>query len=250
MKNDQYKILVVEDNDDVRISIIELLEMYGYDCIEAIDGADGLEKARENLPNIIVSDIMMPKVNGYEFTKKVIEDIEISHIPVIMLTAKVKEEDKLDGLENGAVDYLTKPFSSKELVLKIRNIIKSREEFKNRNWQSLLNNSFEDSGLSEDEEFLKTLYDSIIAKIENVNFGVAELASELMLSERNLYRKVKELTGIPVAAFIREIKLQRAKSLIETNQFNTISEVAYKVGFRSPKYFSKAFKKRFEVSPK
>ncbi|MEQ9280750.1 MAG: response regulator [Balneola sp.] len=250
MKKGQYKILVVEDNDDVRISTIELLEMYGYDCIEASDGRDGLEKAKENLPNIIVSDIMMPKMDGFEFTKKVIEDVEISHIPIILLTAKVKEEDKFEGLEHGAVDYLTKPFSSKELVLKVRNLIKSREDFKNSNWQSLLNNSFEDSELSEDEEFLKSLYDIIVTKIENVNFGVSELASELMLSERNLYRRVKVLTGIPVAAFIREIKLQRAKSLLETNQFNTISEVAYKVGFRSPKYFSKAFKKRFGVSPK
>ena len=250
MEKKKYKVLVVEDNDDVRVSIIELLEMFEYECIESIDGEDGLIKAKESLPNVIISDVMMPKLDGFEFTKKLLQDPLTSHIPVIMLTAKAKEEDKLEGLENGAVDYLTKPFNSQELVLKIRNNIKSREDFKNSSWQSLLINSFDVPELTEDEKFLKSLYDIIIEKIENANFGVPELASELITSERNLYRKVKELTGVPVATYIREIRLQRARNLVETGQLSTISEVAYKVGFKNPKYFSKAYKKRFGMSPK
>ena len=244
----KYKVLVVEDDDDVRISILELLTMFEYDVESAINGQQGLDKAREILPNIIISDVMMPVMDGLEMAEQAGKDSLIAHIPIIMLTAKMKEEDKIEGLESGALDYITKPFNSKELVLKIGNILKSRDDFSASKWQTLLAGTFESPELNDDEQFLKDLYEVVASEIENVNFGVPQLAEELNISERNLYRRVKELTKVPVAECIREIRMQRAHELISTKQVKTISEVAYKVGFRSPKYFSKTYKNRFGLT--
>ncbi|WP_421773043.1 response regulator transcription factor [Gracilimonas sp.] len=246
----RYKILLIEDNLQIREVITELLNLHGYDCILAEDGGKGLEMAKEHLPNLIISDVLMPVMNGYELVRKISSDMVLSHIPVIMLTAKSKEEEKIKGLQHGAVDYITKPFNSKELILKIQNLIKSREKFRQSNWEILLSNSFDVDELNEDETFLKQLYEIVIENLENTNFGVPELASQINISERNLYRKVKEVTGVPVATYIREIRLQRAKNLVEKGHLKTISEVAYSVGFKSPKHFSKTYQKRFGRPPK
>ncbi|HCD51749.1 MAG TPA: hypothetical protein DEQ34_04830 [Balneolaceae bacterium] len=245
MAEAEYTILLVEDDEAVRESVVELISMYGYDCLQAENGQIGLETAKEETPDIIVSDVMMPVMDGFNFVKEVLKDPEIAHIPIIMLTAKVEEQDMLEGLESGAVDYLTKPFNSKELLFKVRNILKSRDEFKSKNWQNLLSESFVEDTYDEDKEFMKDLYKVVTSKMESSNFGVTELAADLNVSERNLYRKVKELTGEPVAAFIREARLQRAHQLLSGNQVKTKSEAAYKVGFKSPRHFSKAYKKRF-----
>lgn len=246
--NQAHKVLVVEDDDDVRISIVELLTMFEYHVESAENGKVGLEKAHDFIPDIIVSDVMMPVMDGLEMAETVGKDPELAHIPIIMLTAKVKEEDKLEGLESGAIDYITKPFNSKELVLKIGNILKSREDFSKSKWQTLLAGTFEAPELTEDEQFLKDFYEAVASKIEHIDFGVSQLADMLNVSERNLYRRVKELTKVPVAECIREIRMQRALELISTRQVKTISEVAYKVGFRSPKYFSKTYKQRFGLT--
>lgn len=242
---DSHTVLLVEDTEDVRISVAELLEMNGYRCITAVHGQDGIEKARQNDPDIIVSDIMMPVMDGFELAKSIAEEDALSHIPIIMLTAKIEEKDMLEGLELGAVDYLTKPFNSKELMLKIRNIINRRERFKQNNWQALMAETLELEPENQDQEFLRSLHDEIAKNIDNANFGVAELAHLMIMSERNLYRRVKDLTGQTVASLIREVRLQYAHTLISEKRVKTISEAAYKVGFKSPKHFSRAYKQRF-----
>ncbi|MCH2449200.1 MAG: response regulator [Gracilimonas sp.] len=244
-----HKILVVEDDDLIRTSLLELLELSEFKTFSAEEGREGLELAKRELPDLIITDIMMPVMNGMEFCRNVFQDNTLAHIPIIMLTARVAETDRIEGLEHGAVDYLTKPYNSKELILKVRNLLKAREQFKKKNWQYLLAISFEDSDLSEDEQLLKSVYEGISKQIDRFDFGVGDLAGQLNLSERSLYRRVKELTGVPVAEFIREIRLQRARSLVENKQVKTISELAYKVGFKSPKHFSRAYKKRFGAFP-
>lgn len=246
----QYKILIVEDDALVRDSLLELLEFSNYQTFSAKEGQEGLDLARKLLPDLIITDIMMPVMNGMEFCRNILEDNTLAHIPIIMLTARTAEADRIEGLEQGAVDYLTKPYHSQELILKVRNLLKAREQFKKKNWQHLLSTSFEDSDLSEDEQFLKSVYKGITEQIDRFDFGVGDLANHLNLSERSLYRRVKELTGAPVAGFIREIRLQRAYSLINNKKVKTVSELAYQVGFKSPKHFSRAYKKRFGSFPK
>lgn len=245
MKDSHHTVLLVEDTEDVRISVSELLEMNGYRCITAEHGMDGLEKARESKPDVIVSDIMMPVMDGYDLARKLAVEDTLSHIPVIMLTAKTEEQDMLAGLELGAVDYLTKPFNSSELMLKIRNIISRRQRFKQNTWLTLMADSLDREPENDDQQFLRALHDEIHRNIDNTRFGVSDLSHRLMMSERNLYRRVKELVGQPVAALIREIRLQYAHSLISDKRVKTLSEAAYKVGFKSPKHFSRAYKQRF-----
>lgn len=245
-----HKILVVEDDALVRNSLLELLQLNDFETSCAKEGQEGLDLALTEPPDLIITDIMMPGMNGMEFCRNVLADPRLAHIPIIMLTARATEADRIEGLEQGAVDYLTKPYHSQELMLKVRNLIKAREEFKKKNWQHLLATSFEDPDLGEDEQFLKTVYKVIVEQMERFNFGVGDLADHLNVSERSLYRRVRELTGVPVAGFIREIRLQRARSLLEEERVKTVAELAYQVGFKSPKHFSRTYKKRFGVFPK
>lgn len=246
--NKTYNILLVEDTEEVRVAVSELLIMNGYDCATAVNGKEGLELAGTYEPDVIISDVMMPEMDGIEFARSISESPELSHIPVIMLTAKVEEQDMIEGLESGAVDYLTKPFNSRELMLKIRNIINRRERYKASNWQALMADSLEKESDNEDKLFLKSLHDHISRNLDNANFGVSELAHTMMMSERNLYRKVKELTGQPVASLVREVRLQFAHKLIINKQVKTLSEAAYKVGFKSPKHFSRTYRQRYPAN--
>jgi DNA-binding response OmpR family regulator len=241
----QYKVLLVEDTEEVRLAVSDLIEMNGFECITAKNGKEGLEKAEEDEPDVIISDVMMPVMDGFEFARSVTETPSLSHIPIIMLTAKVEEQDMIEGLELGAVDYITKPFNSTELMLKIRNIIKRRELFRQNNWQAMMAESLDQEPENEDQRFLRTLHEHISSNIDNSNFGVSELSHLMMVSERNLYRRVKELTGEPVASLVREVRLQYAHKLITNKKVKTISEAAFKVGFKSPKHFSRAYKQRF-----
>lgn len=245
MAREKHSILIIEDDPDVRDAISDLLRMEGYDCRHASNGLEGLKEAKKIEPDLIVTDIMMPKMDGFEFVQKLFANRELAHIPVIIITAKASDLDKIEGLELGAVDYLTKPFNGRELRLKIRNIFTQQESYRTKNWQTLLTDSASVSPDDNKTEFVQSLYSIIVRELGSSSFGVSNLADHLNTSERNLYRKVKEYTGMTVATYIREIKLQRAHQLLTNDNTVTKAEVASKVGFKSPSHFKKVYKKRF-----
>lgn len=249
MEYNQHTILVVEDDENFRSYLEQLLSLHNYKVITAGNGASGFEKANASTPDLIITDLQMPDMDGLELCNKVLANNTMSHIPIIILTGVDDETHFEKGLAYGAIDYITKPIKSEVLILKVRNILGIREKFKEKNWKHLLENTFDDSEISEDEEFLQSIYKIVIDKIGRYDFGVSTLASELNTSERNLYRKVKDLTGVPVASFIREIRLQRASDLLERKSVKTKRELARQVGFKSTKHFIRAFKKRFGMAP-
>jgi DNA-binding response OmpR family regulator len=250
MSKQKSTILIAEDHLDVRSVLIELLNLNDFQPLPAEDGKEALEIIREKSPDLIITDIMMPRLNGFDLAKAVRNNSETQHIPIIFLTAKTSEEDKIHGLELGAVDYITKPFNNRELILKITNLLSTRKDFKDRQWQQLLVESFDKNELTEDESFLKDLYQKTISGIENPGFGVTELALKMNMSERNLYRRVSQVMDDSVGTFIREIRLRRTDDLLKNNRNMTIAEAAYKVGYKSPKQFSKAYSDIFGRSPK
>lgn len=236
------KILVIEDDDIVRSTLKEILTIKNYAVVEAIDGEIGLQMAVDEFPDLIISDINMPKMDGLNLCLNLRSNDEISHIPLIFLTANKTDKDRLSGLEKGADDYLTKPFNNDELLLKVKNTIESRRRLLKHYRHLLIESSGKiDDGLSEDEEFTQKAYQLVQENLANTNFNVSNLADFMAISERNLYRKIKKLTGITVNEFIREIRLSTAKKLMNNRKYNTIAEIAYAVGFKDPGYFSKVF---------
>jgi DNA-binding response OmpR family regulator len=246
-KKDKRIILLVEDNFDLRNYIGEQLEN-DFTVFEAEDGERGLELAGEIIPDLIISDVMMPKMDGYQLCKKVKSDFMTSHIPLILLTAKAAREDKIEGLELGADDYLVKPFDSDELRLKVYNLIKSREQFKERLNIELLKKPKEVSAPSSERVFLENLNKIIEENIENETFGVDELCKAIGLSRSQLHRKIKAICDQSTTEFIRNFRLHRAADLLKQDAGN-IAEIAYQVGFSSQAYFTKSFQELFNCSP-
>jgi len=241
-------ILVVEDNADMRAYIRRELEP-DYKVVEAPDGQEGMEKALEIIPDLVISDVMMPVMDGYALCDRLKSDEKTCHIPVILLTAKAEREDKLEGLETGADDYLTKPFDAVELQVRIKNLIalrrKLQEKFK---MQALLRPS-EINITSRDEAFLKKAVAAVEEHLEDESFSPEDLSREVNMSRAQFYRKLRALTGQPAGHFIRSIRLQRAADLLKQG-FGNVTEIAYKVGFSSQAYFSKCFQEYFGVTPK
>ncbi len=236
------KILVIEDDEIVRSTLKEILTFKRYSVIEAYDGELGLRMAEEEFPDLIISDINMPKMDGLNLCLNLRSNEEISHIPLIFLTANNTDKDRLSGLEKGADDYLTKPFNNDELLIKVKNTIDSRRRLLKHYRHLIIENSdSDDDGLSEDELFTQKAYQLVLDNISNTNFSVSNLADLMMISERNLYRKIKKLTGITVNEFVREIRVNTAKKMMSYRKYNTVSEIAYAVGFKDPGYFSKVF---------
>ena len=240
-------ILIIEDNSDVRNYIIDNLNK-DYRVMEAIDGEDGWIKSIENLPELIVSDLMMPKMNGFQFCTRLKTDERTSHIPLIMLTAKATSQDKIAGFETGADDYIMKPFEPDELTARIKNLIEQRKR---------LHEYFQKKGIFEldqaeitsiDKKLLQNTFDAINKNISNPSFNVEMLAENLAISRYVLYKKIISLTGESPVELIRRIRLLKAAVLIE-NKFGNLSEIALEVGFNNPAYFSDCFKKQFGISP-
>ena len=240
-------LLLVEDNSDVRNYIKDNLAK-DYRIMEAIDGADGWEKSIENTPDLIVSDVMMPNMDGFELCKKLKTDERTSHIPVILLTAKAAKEDKLSGYEIGADDYIMKPFEPDELKVRIKNLIEQRKRLQNHFRKQGLSGIEHQKITSFDKRFLQKLLDVIKNKLSDSEFNVEFLADELAISRSVLQRKVYSLTGESPVELIRRIRLNRAAELIE-NKFGNISEIALEVGFSNPAYFADCFKKQYGVTP-
>ena len=239
--------MIVEDNSDVRSYIREQTQNE-YCIIEAADGLEGINQARENIPDIIVTDVMMPKMDGYQFSKEIRNDEKTSHIPIIMLTAKAGLDDKIEGLETGIDAYLTKPFSSKELKVRIKNLIIQRRELRKRFSQATVIKPSEVTKVSVDQVFLEKAIKIIEAHFEDEQFGVESLATEVAMSVSQLNRKLNALIDQPAGQFIRSLRLQRAADLLKQNA-GSVAEICYMVGFNDQAYFSRAFKKQFGISP-
>ncbi len=240
-------LLIVEDNSDVRKYIISHLED-DYRILEAVDGEDGLKEALKHIPDLIISDIMMPKMDGFELCEKLKTDERTSHIPVILLTAKATDKDKTEGYETGADDYIMKPFDAVVLKVRIKNLIeqrrKLREHFKKEGLIEL-----EDKEITSlDKKFLQKAIEIINKNLSDTSFNVELFAEELSMSRRNLDRKLIALTGESPSDLIKRVRLIRASKLL-TQKFGNISEIALEVGFSNPAYFSKCFREQFGLTP-
>lgn len=245
--SDSPLLLIVEDNPEIR-TYIQQIFANDYRLITAENGLEGLDKAKKELPDLIISDVMMPEMDGITFCGKLKTDIEISHIPILLLTARTASLFKIEGLKTGADDYITKPFNPEELRLRVRNIIQSRQDARNKFARVLNFDPKEINITSADEIFLENALQIVEKHIENDSFNVMQFAAELAVSRALLFTKLKALTGQTPNNFIKTIRLKRAAQLLKTKKLN-VSEVAYKVGFKDPKYFRKCFKAQFNVLP-
>lgn len=243
-------LLIVEDNADLRAYIRSQFESTFF-IIEAKDGKDGLEKALETIPDLAICDLMMPHLDGFEFCKQLKTDMRTSHIPVVMLTAKAAMEDRLVGLELGADDYLSKPFNTDELQIRVRNLIKIRENIHQKyNAPKLLTTEVEPAiqPQTHDKEFLEKINHVLDNNISNSTFEMDNLAKILSISSTQLRRKLKALTNQTIIEYVRNYRLDKAAQMLK-NGDGSVSEIAYKVGFESLSYFSKVFQERFQQSP-
>jgi len=240
-------ILVVEDSADMRDYIRGGLEP-GYTVVDAKDGREGMQKAREIIPDLIISDVMMPEVDGYELCSELKNDVKTSHIPIIMLTAKASEENILQGLETGADDYITKPFNTKILIARIKNLIDIRSQLQKNINREMILHPVKTSISKIDQKFLHELHNVINKNLSDEEFNVEQLCKKLYMGRTTLYRKVLALTGETPTDFIRSYRLKRGAELLKQN-FGTVLEVAFEVGFSNSSYFAKCFKEKFHQLP-
>lgn len=257
---DKMIILVVEDNADAREYIKDSL---GNEFVveEAANGEQGIRKAEKLIPDLIISDIRMPKMDGNELTRILKNDEKTSHIPIILLTAKPGQESKLEGLETGADDYLMKPFDTKELIVRIKNLINMRrklqEKYGNRDFVVPQRDEENLSRLGEakagklsnlEEKFMSKVIEVIEKHLSEEEFSIEQFGKEVGMSRVQLHRKLKALTGKSASSYLRSVRLSKAKKMIEEQKGN-VSEIAYSVGFSSPQYFTRCFKEEFGYPP-
>ncbi|MCP5107904.1 MAG: response regulator, partial [bacterium] len=240
-------VLVVEDSTDVRDYIRGSLEP-AYAVVEAGDGQEGIQKARELIPDLIISDIMMPGVDGHELCRQLKNDVKTSHIPIVLLTAKASEENIIEGLETGADDYVTKPFSTTILAARIKNLIDLRRHMQLTLDREMTLKPVKIPVSKIDKAFIKKLRQVIRENISDPDFNIEQLCNKLEMSQPTLYRKIHALTGESPTEFIRSYRLKRGAEMLKNN-FGTVLEVAFEVGFSSAAYFTKCFKKKFHQSP-
>lgn len=242
-------VLVIDDNTDIRQYERTLLQDE-YIVLEAADGKEGLSVAMKEVPDLVICDVMMPVMDGLEFTEQLKTNTATSHIPVIMLTAKNLEEHRAEGYEHGADSYITKPFHSKVLLARIENLLRQRQLLKNL-YQGTKEAEKEISEAhleDRDKQFLKQLQAIIQKNLSDSEFGVEDMGQQIGLSRVQLYRKVKAMTGSSVVDLLRKARLAKARRLLETRSMS-VSEVAYEVGFSAPSYFTKCFKEEYGMLP-
>lgn len=247
-QTDKPEVLIIDDNIDIRTYLRSVLSEK-YNVSEAADGKVGLELARKIVPDIVLSDIMMPVMDGLAFCQQLKTDKAISHIPVILLTARSLDEQRAEGYEHGADAYLSKPFSLRLLFSRIDNLIQSRKKLSKLFSNSDENDAFEKLSNETDKTFAAQLRKIIQDNLSDNEFNVERIGDEIGLSRVQLYRKVKALTGYSPVEMLRKARLTRARHLLRTTE-KTVSEVAYAVGFSTPSYFSKCYKDEFGESPK
>lgn len=242
-------LLIAEDNADMRSYIRGYFDTK-YRIIEAVDGLDGYEKSIEHIPDIIISDVMMPKMDGNAFCRKVKTDERTSHIPVILLTARASKENRIEGLETEADDFITKPFDGDELQVRVKNLIVQRKKLQAfyRKDLEVNRNIVKEEKLSMDEMFLQKAKMIVTKNLSNPQYEVTDFATEMAMSRIQLYRKLRALVDNSVTEFIRNIRLNLAAELIK-KKAGSLSGIAYDVGFNNPSYFSICFRNHFGVSP-
>ena len=256
-EEDPVSILIVEDNVELRNFLSDILSE-SYRVLTATNGQEGLDQAREYIPDLIISDIMMPAMDGLDMVKNIKENREICHIPIILLSAKSSLDDRISGLEQGIDDYITKPFSATYLKIRIKSLLHQRKELQEiywKAWSEKLNNTQETTLeekltpsqpqiISYDEQFMQVMEE----QMENSELTVDEFAQLLNLGRSVFYQKLKSIIGLSPVDFIREIRIKRAVQLIDSGEYN-FSQVAYMTGFNDPKYFGKCFKRQMGMTP-
>ena len=246
-RNKQPEVLVVEDNIDMHTYIRNCLSER-YNIRHAKNGRDGLHIAIEKFPDLIISDVMMPEMDGFVLCQNLKTDRRTSHIPIILLTARASRESKIEGLETGADDYLTKPFDVKELEVRVKNLIEQRRRLQKRFRREITVQPKDITVTSIDEQFLQQAIEIAEANIPNNAFDVDQFCEEMAMSRSTLNRKLRALTGSSTNEFIRLLRLKRASQLLQKNSA-TIVEIAYQVGFNNPSYFAECFREQFGKSP-
>ncbi len=247
LDEDATSVLIVEDNPDVRTYIKDSI-IGNYQLTEAENGKTGLEKAQSLVPDLILTDVMMPEMDGYAFAKAIRTDEVTSHIPIIMLTAKTEQEDRLEGIATGIDVYLTKPFDAQELNLRIQKLIEHRQLLQRKFGEVAALKPAEIVVESMDQQFLKNVIQIVEENMEDEKFSIEDIEKQIGMSRSQLYRKIKALTNQSPSVFIRTMRLHRAKNLLE-QRAATVSEIAYQLGFSSLPYFTKCFKEQFGINP-
>lgn len=240
--------MVVEDNDDFRHFLHRELSHIYNQVLVARDGMDGALKAEEETPDLIVSDVMMPRMNGTDMCRRIKENIETSHIPVILLTAWSTDEGRTEGYKAGADAYIAKPFDMEVLLARISNLLEKQEKRKQDFSHSISLDPKTVTDSTPDEAFLNEVIGHIEKNIDNSEYTIDSLAGDVVMSRMSFYRKMKSLTGQTPADFIRTVRLKTAAKLLKEGKCN-VSEVCYRTGFASPQNFSKHFKEMFGVLP-
>lgn len=258
-EKDPISVLIVEDNNELR-SFLQTILSESYRVIEATNGEEGLERAREFVPDLIISDIMMPRMDGLDMVKSIKENRDICHIPIILLSAKSSLDDRISGLEQGIDDYITKPFSATYLKARIKSLLGQRTQLQEILWkqwsEKQKNGPAATADLSPsqpqitpyDEQFMQQVMDVIEKEMDNSELTIEEYAQKLGLGRTAFYQKLKSIIGLTPVDFIREMRIKRAVQLIDSGEYN-FSQVAYMTGFNDPKYFSKCFKKQVGMTP-
>ncbi|KDN55632.1 hybrid sensor histidine kinase/response regulator transcription factor [Flavobacterium seoulense] len=243
----KHTLLIVEDNNELRTYLKEYFSEF-YFVIEASNGKDGFDVASSQLPDLILSDVMMDVMDGFEFCSLIKTNIKTSHIPVILLTAQTPLESEIQGIETGADAYMTKPFNLALLEARIKNLLISRSKLKERYRKEISLKPTDEQPQSADEKLLQKLLAFIEENLSNSELGVEEICIGVGVSRSQLYRKVKDLTGLSISEILKEIRLKKAQQLLTDSKF-TIGEIAYRVGFSDADYFRKCFKSELGMSP-
>ncbi len=247
-------ILIVEDNAEMIEYISSILKNENYNITKASNGVEAFKKAQEYIPDVIVTDVMMPDMDGNELTAKLKSTLATNHIPVIMLTAKSSLNSKFEGLEKGADIFLTKPFVAKELLLQIKNLHAAQQRLQeayqrnNTNDNSENNSSTKPSLLNTKDQFVQQVINQVLLRLSDENFSIEELASKVFLSRTQLHRKLKAITGLSASQLMRTVRLEKAMELLQANAAN-VTEAAYQTGFSSQSYFTKCFSEHFGFAP-
>ncbi|MBN1950382.1 MAG: response regulator [Bacteroidales bacterium] len=247
LENDRALVLIVEDNHDLNLFLKTNLEKH-FNVLTAHEGKEGLELARKEIPDLVISDVMMPVMNGVEMSKRLKEDLLTGHIPVLMLTAKVDRDSKIEGLDSGAEDYLSKPFDMEELILKVRNHLDTAKKIRN-NYHSLLIENPEVTDVhTPEDQFIKRLVELMKRNLADPDYQLDGMCRDLGISRSQLYRKIGQLAGMKPGELFRNLRLNTAAEYFRSGQ-NNITQVMYRVGFNNLSNFAQSFKKRFGANP-
>jgi len=249
MSKDAYRVLIVEDNLELLMLMQHLLKT-SYRIFVAKNGAEALDIVHKHNIDLIVSDVMMPEMDGLELTKAIKSDPDFNHLPIILLTAKTQEEDQQEGLRLGADEFLTKPFRLGDLRLRIDNIIENRKRVQQEPREQNLVTPAGDMLTPPDQLFLQQATNCVLENIANSSYDRDAFANDMGASQSTLYNKLRSVTGMNVSTFIRNIRLKEAEKMIKQNPKLRVSDLAYAVGFQDPKYFSSCFKKEYGILPK